>query len=99
MDNTAQFVLEWFTVFEGVLLLQVLCTADGELYIVINIGVFITHPKPSSLSWVFYISSRPRSNDICLVWYPISSKMISAKVSACHSAFSLIVGGSSALCR
>lgn len=48
-----QLVLEYFTVFEGVLLLQVLCTADGELYIVINTPILLTIQKPSPCDWVF----------------------------------------------
>ena len=48
-----QLVLEYLTVFEGVLLLQVLCTADGELYIVINTPILLTILKPSSCDWVF----------------------------------------------
>ena len=53
MDNTMQLVLEYFTVFEGVLLLQALCTADGELYIVINTPILLTILKPSLYDWVF----------------------------------------------
>lgn len=41
-----QLVLEYFTVFEGVLLLHVLCTADGELYIVINTPILLTILNP-----------------------------------------------------
>ena len=48
-----QLVLEYFTVFEGVLLLQALCTADGELYIVINTPILLTILKPSPCGWVF----------------------------------------------
>ncbi len=50
-----QLVLECFTVFEGVLLLQVqvLCIADGELYIVINTPILLTILKPSLYDWVF----------------------------------------------
>ncbi len=48
-----QLVLEYFTVFEGVLLLQVLCIADGELYIVINTPILLTILKPSLYDWVF----------------------------------------------
>ena len=48
-----QLVLEYFTVFEGVLLLHVLCTADGELYIVINTPILLTILKPSLYDWVF----------------------------------------------
>ena len=53
MDNALQLVLEYFTVFEGVLLLQVLCIADGELYIVINTPILLTILKPSLYDWVF----------------------------------------------
>lgn len=55
MDKTLQIVLEYITVLEGVLLLllQVLCIAGGELYIVIDIGVLITILKPNPCDWVF----------------------------------------------
>ena len=57
-----QLVLECFTVFEGVLLLQVLCTADGELYIVINTPILLTILKPSPCDWVFTYRNRKKAD-------------------------------------